>query len=180
MEKMCNTIINNRNRGFTLLELLVVVAMIGTLSTVVLASMGSAREKGKIATAQSQMAEFEKAIDIQYLDTGFYPGGYTGLYCDTGGSPARISLEDSSSGLLVTQGLSASWNGPYIPAIPKDPWGNDYFFSYSYLCYQYMSGCEQIRNQRWVSAIVSCGPTGLSVAGVCTRREDTVNRVLCE
>ncbi|MEZ4200590.1 MAG: type II secretion system protein [Candidatus Paceibacterota bacterium] len=60
-------------RGFTLIELLVVIAIIGTLASVVLASLNSAREKGRDAKRLSEAREIQKALEAYYSDNGFYP-----------------------------------------------------------------------------------------------------------
>jgi prepilin-type N-terminal cleavage/methylation domain-containing protein len=74
--------------GFTLLELLVAIAIIGLLATVILASLSPARERARNAQVLSQMYEYQKALDLYYLNTGRYPSGHTGaafsrgrLYC---------------------------------------------------------------------------------------------------
>lgn len=65
---------NNHASGFTLLELLVVLAIIGVLATVVLASLNSSREKANNAAILSQINEYQKAIELVYADLGYYPG----------------------------------------------------------------------------------------------------------
>lgn len=61
------------SRGFTLLELLVVIAIIGILTSVVLVSLNVAREGARDATRLAQIREIEKALQVFYLDNGFYP-----------------------------------------------------------------------------------------------------------
>lgn len=60
------------NKGFTLIELLVVVAIIGLLASVVLASLSSARDKGKNAAILQDVREFERLLQLEYNDTGSY------------------------------------------------------------------------------------------------------------
>tara|TARA_B100000745_G_scaffold152730_1_gene99959 strand:- start:6920 stop:7420 length:501 start_codon:yes stop_codon:yes gene_type:complete len=62
-----------KNRGFTLIELLVVIAIIGMLSSVVLASLSSAREKGRDAKRLSDMRQVMTALELSYDDNGQYP-----------------------------------------------------------------------------------------------------------
>lgn len=60
-------------QGFTLMELLVVVAIIGILTSVVLVSLNSAREKGKVSATKAQLVQIEKAVALFYLKNADYP-----------------------------------------------------------------------------------------------------------
>lgn len=60
-------------RGFTLIELLIVVAIIGVLSAIVLAALGESRERSRNAAVISQMKEYQKAIELFYSNSGYYP-----------------------------------------------------------------------------------------------------------
>lgn len=62
-----------KNKGFTLIELLVVVAIIGILATVVLASLGSARERANDAKRFSEINQVRNALELYYLDNNAYP-----------------------------------------------------------------------------------------------------------
>lgn len=62
------------NRGFTLIELLVAISIIGLLSTVVLASLTSARKKAEAAKFLAEMDQFKKALELYRTDNGMYPG----------------------------------------------------------------------------------------------------------
>jgi len=99
-----------RERGFTLVELMVVIAIIGLLTAVVGAAFLKKIGKGKQAAAQSQIRAFENALEMYYADVYDYPSSLNGL----------VSPEGSSDG----------WFGPYLKkkTIPKDPWGGDYVF----------------------------------------------------
>ena len=99
-------------RGFTLLELLVVMVIIGLLTGYVGPKYFSQIGKSEIKAARSQIDALEKALDQYRLDTGHYPGDELGL--------AALVTRPASEG---------RWDGPYLKkGVPLDPWGNPYVF----------------------------------------------------
>jgi len=97
-------------RGFTLLELLVVVAIIGLLAGFVGPRYFGQVGKSEVATAKAQIDALEKALDQYRLDTGRYPSGELGL-----------------NALVNKPASETKWNGPYLrKAVPLDPWGKPY------------------------------------------------------
>lgn len=115
-------------RGFTLIELLVVISIIGMLSSVVLASLNSARAKARDASRIAQLGQMRTALELYYLDNGYYPPSDCGWDCNG----YRLSYN------------TTSWNSfradlaPYMSQAPIDPvnsgcppWGNG-CYSYSY------------------------------------------------
>lgn len=101
-------------RGFTLLELLIVVTIIGLLAGFVAPRYFSQVGRSEIAATRAQMDSFEKALDQYRLDTGRYPGTELGL---------RALLERPPN--------EPKWNGPYLRKnIPPDPWGNAYQYRF--------------------------------------------------
>lgn len=117
-----------RNRGFTLIELLVVIAIIGVLSSVVIASLNQARVRARDASRIAQLTEIRKALELYYLDKGYYPPTNCGHDCNG----YRYSYSASSWSALATE------LAPYISTLPVDPvntacapWGNN-CFSYAY------------------------------------------------
>jgi prepilin-type N-terminal cleavage/methylation domain-containing protein len=91
------------NNGFTLIELLVVIAIIGILSTIVIASLNSAREKGKIALIKSTLKNLGSQIELNYLDNSSYTGtnpSYSDLTC-TGISSSLSKIVQP----LIDQGI---------------------------------------------------------------------------
>jgi len=101
---------HGRNRGFTLLELLVVMVIIGLLAGYVGPKYFAQVGKSEIKAARAQIDALEKALDQFRLDTGRYPSTEEGL------------------AVLVTRPANESrWDGPYLKkAIPMDPWGRPY------------------------------------------------------
>jgi general secretion pathway protein G len=97
-------------RGFTLLELLVVVAIIGLLVGYVAPRYFSQVGKSEVTAVRAQIDGFEKALDTYRLDTGHYP-----------------STEQGLNALVARPPSEPKWNGPYLrKAVPPDPWGNPY------------------------------------------------------
>lgn len=100
------------SRGFTLLELLVVVVIIGLLAGYVAPKYFSQVGKSEVQLARAQMDAFEKALDQYRLDTRRYPSTEQGL---------KALVERPSSEM--------QWNGPYLrKAVPLDPWGRPYVY----------------------------------------------------
>lgn len=99
-------------RGFTLLELLVVVVIIGLLAGLVAPRYFDSVSKSKSKIAKAQIESLDKALDQYRLDVGGYPTAEQGLG----------ALNTQPSGV-------AKWQGPYLKkALPADPWGNDYAY----------------------------------------------------
>src|SRR5215510_4128188 len=103
-----------KNRGFTLLELLVVVAILGLLVGFVAPRYFGQLGKSEVNTARAQIDALEKALDQYRLDTGRYPSAELGL---------KALVERPQS--------EPKWNGPYLrKAVPLDPWGKAYVYRF--------------------------------------------------
>jgi general secretion pathway protein G len=99
-------------RGFTLLELLVVIVIIGMLAAYVGPKYFSQLGKSEITVTKAQIEAFERALDTYRLDVGRYPTSEEGL-----------------NALLVKPESASRWNGPYLKKeIPPDPWGHAYVY----------------------------------------------------
>src|SRR5476649_2907707 len=93
-------------RGFTLLELLVVIVIIGLLAAYVGPKYFSQLGKSEVTIAKAQIEAFDKALDTYRLDVGHYPSTDEGL--------AALMAAPSAAG--------AKWNGPYLKkGVPPDP-----------------------------------------------------------
>ena len=95
--------------GFTLIEILVVMAIIGMLAVMVAPNIFNQQAGAQRDAALSQISALEAALDTYRLDVGQYP--------------------DSLEGLVENDSGRAAWNGPYLRrAVPMDPWGNEYVY----------------------------------------------------
>lgn len=121
-----------KNKGFTLIELLVVVAIIGILATVVLASLGTARDRARVARAQSEMNQIKTIVAGAQINTSQVLGQISGV----GYTTANGCVGDLSQ--LGTGACETPWRNA-IDAITtaydnnltgssfyEDPWGNPY------------------------------------------------------
>ncbi len=95
--------------GFTLIEILVVMAIIGMLAVMVAPNIFNQQSGARRDAALSQISALEAALDTYRLDVGQYP--------------------DSLEGLVENDSGRAAWNGPYLRReVPLDPWGNEYVY----------------------------------------------------
>jgi general secretion pathway protein G len=98
--------------GFTLVELIVVVIIIGLLAGLVLPQFIRQEEKAKLKAAQAQIELLGTALDTYRLDVGRYP-----------------STEEGLQALRQKPGTVDRWDGPYLKKdLPQDPWGKPYMY----------------------------------------------------
>ncbi len=121
-----------KDRGFSLTELMVVLGVIAILTGIAVPAYYNYIEKGKTAEAMSDLKRIETAIIAMASDTGLWPEGQAIGLVNNGGGNEIYDLSDPDVGLVATDGSFPDWNGPYIPSIPLDPWGNQYFFDTDY------------------------------------------------
>jgi general secretion pathway protein G len=104
--------LRGKARGFTLLELLVVMVIIGLLAGYVGPKYFAQVGKSEVKAARAQIDAFEKALDTYRLDTGHYPNTEQGL-----------------NALITQPANEPKWSGPYLKkSIPLDPWGKPYIY----------------------------------------------------
>ena len=98
--------------GFTLLELLVVMVIIGLLASYVGPKYFAQIGKSEVKTAKAQIDSLGKALDQYRLDTGHYP-----------------STENGLAALNTSPAVELKWQGPYLQKkVPDDPWGHLYIY----------------------------------------------------
>jgi general secretion pathway protein G len=102
-----------RQRGFTLVELLVVITIIGLIMGLVGPRVLNYLTESKAKAAKIQIESLSSALDLYFLDVGRYPNTSEGL-----------------AALVKRPGSSPAWNGPYLKGglVPADPWGNPYVY----------------------------------------------------
>lgn len=100
--------------GFTLLELLVVMVIIGMLAGFVAPKFFAQIGKSEVKTARAQIDALEKALDQYRLDVGRYPSAEQGL-----------------AALIERPAGEGKWSGPYLKkGVPLDPWAHPYVYQY--------------------------------------------------
>ncbi|MGH6834428.1 MAG: type II secretion system major pseudopilin GspG [Methylocella sp.] len=102
-----------REDGFTLIEILVVITIIGLLMSLVGPRVLTALAESKVKAATIQVESFSSSLDLFYLDMGHYPSTSEGL-----------------TALVQRPAGETGWNGPYLKSayVPPDPWGHPYIY----------------------------------------------------
>jgi general secretion pathway protein G len=103
-----------REDGFTLIEMLVVITIIGLIMGLVGPRVLNYLSESKVKAATIQIQSFASSLDLFYLDLGRYPTTSEGL-----------------TALVQRPGGATGWNGPYLKnnAVPNDPWGHPYKYN---------------------------------------------------
>lgn len=124
-----------RRGGFTLMEILLVLAILVVLGSLVTFGYVTIQRNAMMDSAKTQIRMFEQAVDMYRLDVGKYPSGDQGLQA------LRLQPPDAPAN---------KWRGPYIQVeIPADPWGNPY---------QYQEITDSLNQPSF--EVISNGPDG--------------------
>ena len=102
-----------RRAGFTLVELILVITILGILAGVVAVNVKGSTQRAKANATRTQISNFESALETFEIHMGRYPSADEGLQ----------ALVENPDG-------SADWTGPYVKSktVPKDSWKNDFFY----------------------------------------------------
>ena len=110
MKKRSDGTKRDRKAGFTLIEVLLVVVIIGILVGVAVPKLGGKVKKAQISRTKADVQQIGLACRLFEVDNGSYPPSLTALMSNPGKAPG--------------------WDGPYLEqGIPKDPWGNEYIYA---------------------------------------------------
>ena len=102
-----------KSKGFTLIEILLVVIIIGTLVAMVVPRLGGRSEQARVAAAKVDITvNIPTALKLYELDNGFFPTTEQGL--------AALFKKPA------VEPNPQNWNGPYLERLPTDPWGKPY------------------------------------------------------
>jgi len=101
----------NKNAGFTLIEIMVVVVILGILAAIVVPRVMDRPDQARITKAKQDVRALESALNLYRLDNYRYP-----------------STDEGLESLLSGAGDSNRKGGPYMDRLPMDPWGNEYLY----------------------------------------------------
>lgn len=104
----------NTSRGFTLIEIMVVVVILGILAATIIPQFIGTTHEAKVGTAKANIAELESDLERFHIHLDRYPTSDEGL---------KVLVE-------APTGEDKKWRGPYIKMLRPDPWGNPYQYRY--------------------------------------------------
>ena len=103
----------NKQSGFSLIEIMVVVVILGILASIVVPKIISRPDEARVVKAKQDVLAIQNALDLYRLDNGFYPTTDQGI----------LALVEKPSSTPSPQ----NWK-LYLKSLPKDPWGRDYLY----------------------------------------------------
>lgn len=115
-------------RGFTLIELMVVIGIIALLAAIMVPNFAKRVRWSKMVKAEADIANIETAIAMYETDLGVYPAGSPDSTNEIDALDTWLTGRDGGK---VISNLPSDWRGPYSKNVPKDPWGNRYVYLYN-------------------------------------------------
>ncbi len=103
---------NKDARGFTLIEVLVVITILTILAALIVPRIMDRPDQARVVAARNDVRAIEAALNLYRLDNGVYPSTEQGL---------QALVQKPASG-----NVPRNWTRPYLDRLPKDPWQNDY------------------------------------------------------
>ena len=103
----------NKQRGFSLIEIMVVVVILGILASIVVPKIISRPDEARVVKAKQDVLAIQSALELYKLDNGVYPSTDQGL----------LALVEKPA----TPPIPHDWK-TYLKSLPKDPWGRDYLY----------------------------------------------------
>lgn len=103
----------NKQTGFSLIEIMVVVVILGILASVVVPRIISRPDEARVVKAKQDVLAIQSALDLYKLDNGFYPSTDQGI---------QALVEKPTSNPIPN-----NWK-TYLKSVPKDPWGREYLY----------------------------------------------------
>jgi general secretion pathway protein G len=134
-------LINQSDGGFTLIELIIVIAIIAALASIFTPSFLEAQRRSDLAVAQADLATLRTAIMLYKGDTGTYPNG-----------ESDITTTALWNNFFLSDPGVPNWKGPYLDRVSEDPWGNPYVFG---------NHLEEPDDGDPLSYLLSNGPNGI-------------------
>jgi general secretion pathway protein G len=119
-----------RRIGFSLVEIMISVLLLGLLAGIAVPRFMQARTKSRIEEAKTQLEMISTAVLRLAWDTGKWPDG---TRRNTYTTTEVWDLNAAGKGILAPGSNFTNWKGPYIRRLPLDPWGMPYFFDPDYL-----------------------------------------------
>lgn len=154
--------------GFTLVELLIAIAIIGVLATLGTLAASFARTRASVTKAQHDLDAIYTSMNMLANDTNVWPGHQpidttnnvaNNEICATG---CTYGIADPEAGIVDTDGTYPGWNGPYMIQIKPDPWNHEYFFDTDYSVNPDSNPCGPSGVGCSLAAVLgSAGPDGL-------------------
>lgn len=106
-----------KSRGFTLIEVMVVVVILAILAAIIVPRILKRPEQARVTAAQQDILGIQNALSLYKLDNGFYPSTAQGI-------PALVNKPSDTP-------VPQNWaDGGYLKKIPVDPWGNHYQYAH--------------------------------------------------